>query len=296
VPKIESLFAALFPAVVISLLAASCAEEGGAFLYVDRYWRPVVEAAADLDAVLVNVRKETGKAVRIEPADPEKKAAADMERFLTEKRPRIVFFGSFIAFEIQALAEKNPEVSFVALDAPDDPPTKTPFRWIRFTKDDALREIGSKLRLRLDSSGGQGRPVLVVIGNEYREAYARHLESEAFVDPGKQSIRIDVNPKDSFDSVKSRLAEELKRRPPFCVLLAGGQTAALFGVVRKEGPLPLVVGERGRLAETEDLPILYSFEKDYAGALVRGLASDLKPGEVAAVPMKVRPGTAAAER
>jgi len=295
VSKIGSCFKALLAAVILSFLTASCAEEGGVFLYLDRFWSPVLESAADLNDLVERIRKETGTVVRIERADPEKKTAEHLERFLADKRPRIVFFGSFIAFEIQAVAEKNPGTAFVALDAPDVPPKGSPFRWIRFTKDAALREIGAKIRLGLDTHGGPGRQVLAVIGSEYREAYSKHFEAEAFVDPGKQSVRIDVSPKDSFDSVKTRVIEELKRRPLFCVLLAGGQTTALFGVIRKEGPLPLVIAERGRLAEQEGLPIIYSFEKDYSEALVRALSSNHEPGEVLDVPMKTRPGSAAAE-
>lgn len=293
--KSKSFFKALFAAVSLSFLAASCAQEGGAFLYVDRFWSPVVETAADLNEAVERVRKEAGTVVRIERADPERKAAEGLERFLAEKKPGIVFFGSFIAFEIQAVAEKNPGIAFVALDAPEDPPKGTPFRWIRFSNGGALGEIGTKVRLGLGSEGEPGRPVLALIGSEYKEAYSKHFEPEAFVDPEKESIRVDVSSKDGLDGVKARLAEELKRRPRLCVLLAGGQTAALFAVIRKEGPLPLVIAERGRLAEPEDLPILFSFEKDYAEAVIRGLSSDLKPGEVVDVPMKVRPGNAAAK-
>ena len=282
----------VFLNLTLSFLFIGCdKKEGGVLVFEDRYWLPAFESSTDVKALLDRTAGELGFTLTVVQASQEKGSAEELERVLAEKKPKSVLFGSFIALEIQALAEKNPAVAFIALDAPAKPPAGTPFRWVRFTKEEAFREIGLKVRRLVEGQREPKRPVLSILGPDYLEVYKTAFEPAAFIDPQIQAIRFEVSVKDSQDSLKTRLAEELKRKPPLCLLFAGSQTAFLLGLLKREEPLPVIVADRGKLPDLETLPVLFSLEKDYDRAILEALKKDLAPGQVLDVPMTVREGT-----
>jgi hypothetical protein len=227
--------------------------------------------------------------------DPREAAATRLETYIEEERPAAVFLGSFIALDLQNLAERYGDIRFVCLDAPPTPPGNTPYIWVRFDPGPAFRSAGDAVRrylATLSSGAGPGKTSPVVfLGTGFEDLYTSAF-LPAFIgssgDP-VESAALDktvFSRNESVEGARSKASEKIGKKPPLYILFAGTHNPLILSLIRETGPAPVVLHLRGRIADIPGLPFLGSLEKDYSAAVSAGLAANIEKGGVLDVPMR----------